>query len=261
MFLWGNQANTQENPTLKRIQVPTQWMLLSPGTSAMTFITCANFFQTFFFVHFSSAVFFYSSKSGLFYLPGNFATTSTSNHLPSAYGWDVFLTTMLQNPCRITMTVTKPTENPQTFVFLPSLGLFYFWLSSWDHTLLSHTSNLRIQRVASNRNRKWGQRKGREKQKQDDVKVSLCFLEKQWTEFNFRLTEIWRLFRNQQANVMHAEIWLADCAQPQHFGWLGNKTSQVTRSTGVGRVRGGDLMWPHVGHRFLHVWKGKGWGQ
>lgn len=141
--------------------------LLSPGTSATTFITFANFlpFSSFILV---SADFFYSfSGSGLIHLPGNSATTY---HQPTV---GIYFTTMLQNPCRNVMTVTQQiaTANLTTFVFLPFLGL----ISVTTH-YYSHTINLRIQRVVSKNtgNRKWCQRERREKQKSERLD-SVCF--------------------------------------------------------------------------------------
>lgn len=114
---------------------------LSAGTSAATFIPLADFL-TFSSYFLPSAVFFYSSRSGLIYLPGNFATT---------YHQGCFFTPMLQNSCRNAMTVTQqiPTANSLTFVFLPFLGLFLFYFSPAISRYDSHATNLRIQRVAS----------------------------------------------------------------------------------------------------------------
>lgn len=132
-------THTQEHPTLKRIQVPTQWMLFYLQVPQRRLSLRLQIFESFSSCIPPSAVFFYScDRSGFIYLPGNFATASPSNRRPSTLpvGTGRFFTTMLQNPRRNSMTVTQTPTAKVLKLSFSTLDCFSFLLFSCYHTLL-----------------------------------------------------------------------------------------------------------------------------
>lgn len=104
--------HTQENPTQKRIQVPTQWMLFYLQVPQRRLSLLSQILY-----HFPCAFFpLLSSTPSLDLDLSTYLATLQPRHLATTYHQPtvgMFFTTMLQNPCRNVMTVTQqmPTAN------------------------------------------------------------------------------------------------------------------------------------------------------
>lgn len=143
----------------------------------MTFITFADFIP-FSSCILPSAVFFYSfSWSGLIYLPGNFATASPSNHLPSTYRWDVFLLQCCKTLVGTRWLLHNKHRQQTLYNLLPFLGLFFFSI----FLLRLHATTHTRQTFGSNGLYPKTQETGSEVRKKDAENKS----QKDWTVFLF----------------------------------------------------------------------------